>query len=391
MVSYRGDTSDLATNELLRKFLRSWPSIVDGGEANHQSFVDAVDVDRLDSDSSPFQTPCWRAFLYLSTSHFGDMPPRGPFYDPKTQSFAESAADAASRWLRDDNYRQRSSPEPSLRILVSDPRARIKELARNSKSMEIFVDGTKPDMALTAVVQLTGFDGTRSEPINAPVLQRDGVRVAVVAAESPFQSVRTLLFGHDGFVYDESNESIARRSSRGYSLFGVQASHVDSDLTHILANGESDTVECKAWMPTDSSDPKAIELLQTVCAFANGQGGTIWIGINDKMEVDGTARHLRKWGVSRKVSAISLEDMRAEYSRTVRARIADGISPSVAIEIVWIEFGGGEHVCRIKVGGTNRVQHHLITNNDIFVRRGASSRKARPDEIADVTRSGLLR
>ena len=76
-----------------------------------------------------------------------------------------------------------------------------------------------------------------------------------------------------------------------------------------------------------------------------------------------------------------MDQLRAEYAIALRKRISDGIAPSIILETNWIEYAGGQHVCRIKVHGSEQVIHSLEETNDIYVRRGASNRKARPEEI----------
>jgi hypothetical protein len=242
------------------------------------------------------------------------------------------------------------------------------------------------------VIQAVGYRGYREPAISVSVKSKDGVRAATISLDRPIQRFRALLFGPDGQVYDEINESVSRPSVRGYELFGISPTEEDSDLTYVLDTGESELSECKEWMPTDVSDGKAIELLQAVCAFANGNGGSIYIGVTDDLEVKGTDRRLREWRRNKEGPGQRIEDLRSEYTKALRARIADAISPSVSVEVEWIPYAGGEYVCRVKVIGSRRIIHYVIATNDVYVRRGASNRKARPDEISSPpSNSGMLR
>jgi hypothetical protein len=255
-------------------------------------------------------------------------------------------------------------------------------IKRNGDTVDVVVHGSRPDMQLNIVVEAVGYRGVRERAVSIPVGPKDGARAGTILLDRPIQRFRALLFGDDGQVYDEINESVSQPSARGYELFGISPTQEAGDLGYVLDTGESEVSECKAWMPTDVSDGKAIELLQAVCAFANGNGGSIYIGVTDDLEVKGTDRKLKEWRPRGERSGQRMEDLRSEYTKALRARIADGISPSVSVDFDWIPYAGGEYVCRIIVIGSNRIIHYVIATNDAYVRRGANNRKARPDELS---------
>jgi hypothetical protein len=381
LISYRGTPTDANTPDRFLEFIYSWPTIAGEGELRRLGFGDHVTVDRAGSDEGPAGYPCWRSSLYYTPSAADAPPPQGPFFDQTTRRYAERASDAAVSWLSDEVYRQGSSPNSSLRVAIADPRARMTRLSREGDSVNIAVVGTQPEMDLDVVVQTVGYSGNQEPDIVTRVLPHERGRSATIPLERPFQRFRALLFGPDGEVYDEVRESISHPSLRGYSLFGIVPSREDADLAYALGVGESDRVECKEWMPTDPTNPKAIELLQAVCAFGNGKGGSIYIGVSGQLEVKGTDKPLRTWRPRQDRGGQNLEDLRAQYSKALRARVADGISPSIPIEVDWLEHAGGEHVCRVKVRGSGQLIHSIIATNDIYVRRGANNRKARPEEL----------
>jgi hypothetical protein len=381
LVSNHSRPKDVDTPEKFRAFLTSWPTVAGGGELLQPTFGNDVHINRMGSDQGYAGYPCWRAVLYYATQTADFPPPDGPFYDEMSGHFAERAAEAAVVWLDDEHFRDGSMPNSALRLVVADPRAVITRFAREPESVRITVFGTRPEMKLNIVVQMFGYAGVIESPISSAVVAVGQERAATIPVSAPFQRFRALLFGPDGEVYDEVNETIARPSARGYELFGISSSSQDVDLTQALTAGESDTVECKEWMPTDTTAGKANELLKSVCAFANGRGGSIYIGVSKHLEIKGTDRQLRTWHEKEGRSGHSVSDLRAEYAKAVRSRIADGISPSVSIEIEWIEYAGGEHICRVKIHGSGQLIHWVIATNDIYVRRGANSRKARPEEL----------
>jgi hypothetical protein len=380
LVSYRGTPADIDTPDRFREFIHFWPAIAGGGELVRRGFGEPVQVERYYGEQGPFGYPCWRASLYYVASTADPPPPRGPFYDQPTNRFAETAAEAAVDWLRDDVYRQGSTPSPSLRLVVADPRARITTIRRRGDLVDLVVHGSRPNMGLTVVAHTVDYGGS-TETTASPVLTTDGARTSTIILQRPIQRFRGLLFGSDGRLYDEVNESVSHPSLRGFELFGINPSRENADLAYVLDAGESDRLECKAWMPTDVSDGKAIELLESVCAFANGDGGSIFIGVSDQLEVVGTDRPLKEWRPRDKRAGQKTEDLRSEYTKALRARIAEGITPSVQIRIDWIKHAGGEYVCQVSVPGSGKLIHSVISTGDILVRRGASNRKARPEEV----------
>jgi hypothetical protein len=381
LVSYYGTTNDANSPDRFRDFVHAWPAIAGGGLLPRTGFGDQVTIDRIGSGEGPLGYPGWRASLYYSETPAPGNLAQGPFFDPRTERYAERPADAAVDWLNDEVHRQTSTPSTSLRVAIADPRSRITRLTREGDAIRIAIDGTRSDLALDVVVKTVGYVEHQETASFAKVFRDDLGRFAMVPIERPFQQFRALLFGPRGEIYDELRESILHPSPRGYSLFGIEPSLPNEDLVYVLATGETDTVECKEWIPTDPSSPKAIELLQSVCAFGNGKGGSIYIGVSEQLEVKGTDRPLRTWRSRDTRANQNLTALRAEYSKAIRKRVADGVAPSVPVEIDWLEHAGGEYVCRVRVPGSGEVIHSIIATNDIYVRRGANNRKARPEEL----------
>src|SRR5450759_2696494 len=159
LVSYRGAPSDVDTPDRFRDFIHLWPAIAGRGELPRRGLGDPVQVERYSSDQGPFGYPCWRASLYYVSSTADSPAPRGPFYDKATNRFAETVADAAVDWLRDDVYRQGSTPSPSLRVVVADPRARFTAIRRRGDSVDLVVHGSRPEMDLTVVAHTVDYGG----------------------------------------------------------------------------------------------------------------------------------------------------------------------------------------------------------------------------------------
>jgi ATP-dependent DNA helicase RecG len=60
-------------------------------------------------------------------------------------------------------------------------------------------------------------------------------------------------------------------------------SNVRFDINHVIKDGENEMVEFKSSFNT--------EVIETLVAFANTKGGSVYVGINDSGKVTGVAIH----------------------------------------------------------------------------------------------------
>ena len=135
-------------------------------------------------------------------------------------------------------------------------------------------------------------------------------------------------------------------------------------LAPIIAAGESETVEFK--LSLERLQPIA----RTVAAFANGQwGGSLIVGLTDAGRVVGVERHVRQRGSARRLCAAVRRQLQAEVQPTPRLRVRtvnwDGV-PLLLIEV----RSGWER---------GSVPHRA---GRVYVRRGARTVAATPDEVA---------
>lgn len=90
---------------------------------------------------------------------------------------------------------------------------------------------------------------------------------------------------------DEGNVLDYRRVRLGWgrppSQEGVTLDITLDDLREIIEQGENETVEFK--LQAKGRDPSGDELVETVVAFANGQGGIILVGIDDNRNIAGVS------------------------------------------------------------------------------------------------------
>jgi ATP-dependent DNA helicase RecG len=175
-------------------------------------------------------------------------------------------------------------------------------------------------------------------------------------------------------VVRRDNEWLDRRFlNSAYSR--LQADDVDEwteptmQLERLVSAGEGPNSEFKATEPADK-----LKLMKTVAAFSNGSGGSILIGVRDDGEVV---------GVSAEVANAGGRDRLANLIR-------NWTLPLPIFEIDAIETRGGLQVIIIKVAKGPLPPYGAGTSAETlqyFVRRGATTFAAAPDQIRDMARS----
>ena len=151
---------------------------------------------------------------------------------------------------------------------------------------------------------------------------------------------------------------------------------VPVSLEDMIAEGESDELEFKSslrWDYIESKVNKDLELVivKSVAAFANGQGGTLMIGVKDNGEVIGLEHDY-----------ISLDADSDKYERHLRGVLSNHLGVSYVAAKIRVRFhidGDGLEVCQVDVLPAQ--QPIFITMRDkggqpvekFFVRSGNSS------------------
>ncbi len=154
-------------------------------------------------------------------------------------------------------------------------------------------------------------------------------------------------------------------------MFGLDRNRC-SETRGIHTDRESDVVEFKQQVPSDEAGKAKV--MKTVCAFANGQGGSVLFGIDDDGVVIG-------------VAADAVDRLKDQLTQTVgswvepRPRIDFATLPLDAEDRVVLELrveaGSGLYGCHARLGDVPAayIRHHAITV------------RARPGEIESIVRA----
>ncbi len=135
--------------------------------------------------------------------------------------------------------------------------------------------------------------------------------------------------------------------------------------------GESGKLELKPYIEPKHS--KTDELIETVIAFANAEGGTVLIGVNKKGEIDGIENEVSPNPKKFKKELIS-------YIGQLRSLISEGIGKELEIKTTPVKIGRNT-VLAVEIPRGFQKPYSFARNGKCYIRRGASNMLASPEEI----------
>jgi|GEM_PF-2006309 len=203
----------------------------------------------------------------------------------------------------------------------------------------------------------------------------DGEQVKLVNPKDKFDSglgkakdVELWLVTKDSEIIDYCS------SSEWLYRYGIQSDGSDLEkLKSIISAGESEHCEFKAYIKLVNTDTKAVELEKTVCALSNHQGGKLFIGVDDETNILGINEHCQKCYKCPPNEAIE------NYCQDVEKRLRESLLKNQCFSCRAIEFDS-RAVLVIDIQKANGLNYLLSTNN-AYIRRGASSPKMTPTEM----------
>lgn len=302
----------------------------------------------------------------------GEPMPDGGFELPEGLGLHEYLWSAAAAWVGDTNPQWNEGGVS--RIVVPDTRAYIQDIVALESGLELHIHRVN-HIKLKAVVSGTDAYGRA-------FVQAKDVQSGVVAFEVPSigDQVRVYLTDGMGNRFDMHDET-RFGAIPGESLFnsGAKArSQVRLDLDAAIRSGEDVRTEYKEWVPLDGREGKLEEVLETVVAFANNEGGSVFIGVTDHGDIVGTTRPLiSEVGRKKKLTAVQLRD---SYVESLRKHITTGVRPRVVPAFSWIGVSG-EWVLQLAIPSGSDQAYYLESSGACFQRRGSTNRRASPPEI----------
>lgn len=302
----------------------------------------------------------WRESAFeASLGYRGHAGDRVPLVAPGRRPYP-SVSQALNDWV----WRQQHDPRwvmslhdvGRLRVLLPDTRARIRRVSWIGGTLRVENDrNAAPEdvelQALTVDRRTSTVLGTRAvEPeVTWDVPQEaEAVEVYLVHRDGTLLSHRKLGRGehhrpHPGdFALRELAEEELRR-------------------------GEGERVEYKPFIA--ARNPKEQEVVRTVVAFANTYGGRLYIGVND----DGTPQGAAQLAT---IGKANTDDALDALVKRIERLVREAVKPVPEVTVSPVAVFGSPVVV-VEVGAGEEAPY-ATAQNDMFIRRGATSRKPDP-------------
>jgi hypothetical protein len=272
------------------------------------------------------------------------------------------------QFLGDSRYGHNNNSPNEYLMRIPDRRARIRNLHLNDNVLQL--DANNPaKLQLYWSIIATPFSG---DVFHAVV----DVKNNEASVELPFrvQKLETWLILGDGYMLDSYEEN-PNWSTWGpeSSLFYAPDSAKSGSLDTALASGETDTVEFKPYIRIQPiRDRKALEILQTVSAFANTRGGDLFIGVTDEAEPVGVEHDLNKDYGKQHGTA---EARRAAFARGIRKLINEGAAPTLELQFTWHDPAHHD-ILQVRIPKSD-TPVHLHESGELYRRHGGTNKKWR--------------
>lgn len=351
-----------------------------------QKFIEAISFGYLSLGEyelqSPYSRPNWtkeRKPLsndympyagYVWTSKFHDnvnglheelLAPQQPYYP--------DLHEAVKDWLPFPIYHASSdSRKGEVILLLPETRAYLEDAIPHGDSIDLRIAGAEADN-LSLVVKGAWWN---EEGIHHFSERVSGGHALLNIPENA-KRLDYVLVDTDGVVYDYQQEDGYRHTGLGRKRRTDKDRTLASIVREACLNGEGPKIEFKPFI-TPNND-KLYEVTQTIVAFANAQGGRIFLGINNGCELDGIDEQLKKWAQAEADEAACIR-----YLGEIRGRIRDELRSDIQMEFNQVAVDG-RWIAVIEVSEaeekpvtTRREEKHL------YIRRGSSNTKASPEE-----------
>lgn len=283
------------------------------------------------------------------------QPPTSLLIGPDSPTFVVFAAAFNAFFF--DNYALTGANNPllgRLTIRVGDPRGRITGIGIQSTHLDVDIEGEALDG--TAVE----FMATQDRLL-VPIAGAGRV-VLPLANGLPDDAWVWLRTDTDWFDYRSLGGWAAYRSP---DVRDERPTEPTADLAAIIAQGENQHVEFKRQLP-ESKPAARHTIFKTVVAFANGDGGTMLFGVDD----DGTVPGI---GEATGSAADRFSSMlRSSTSPTPPCHTHEQTLDGRRVLIVEVEANNGT-IYAVTV---------QADKPEYFVRRGATTFHARPEELS---------
>lgn len=257
-------------------------------------------------------------------------------------------------------------------FLLPETRGFIDHFRWETDTLELQVAGTAAESEKLQVIGAF-WSPTGIRQLAAPVT--DGL--ATLQIPSVAQRLELFVLGDSGNVYEHHQEQVAFGPEQCRFLGArPQLSEIVSQVKAAIAKGECVDVEFKVWVDIEGElkgNSKLKQVLQTVAAFANTSGGTVYIGVDDNSDVVGINFELAK-----STDKAPDEGNALTYIGSLRTRVNDSLRGAVAVTTALANLDG-KWVVMLNVA-PSRTSVSIGAECILYARKNATNMKVPPDE-----------
>ncbi len=294
------------------------------------------------------------------------------------QPYYPDLHEAVRDWLPMKKYHgSNDGRRGEVLFILPEARAYFSDAEHEAGILTVHIDG---DQSSTLPLTIKGayWEEGRIKHFEAPVIERKATFIVPDGTER----LEYLLLEGGGFILDFQREDRFRPNGlrrRGQS--NIVRDKVQ-EIERARSSGEGQKVEFKPFvrlgdgMGTKDSPSKLREVVATVVAYANSDGGQIFLGIKDDCDVSGFCRELQAWAKA------PPDEVAAErYRGSLLAAIKDNIDGEVGVSLEPINYGD-EIVVIISVEKTPQWPAQVKADGRLFVRVGPNNKQVPANQWA---------
>lgn len=258
-----------------------------------------------------------------------------------------------------------------LLFLFPETRAYFKDVKLKKECLDVYVGGTKslkPNLLTKGAWWLDGKIAHFEAPVNSAI--------AKICVPREADRLEYFLMDKSGHVYDFQKESRYGHDGLGRHRLGRAAFDVVDVITKAIEAGEGENVEFKPFV--DIEHQKMAEIFRAVCAFANGKGGWVFLGISDDCEILGIGAGLQKWAKAKPDDA-ALEKYEGAIKNRIRSKVVGDMPLNVDSGVI-----NDAIITVITVGQSKDKPVYIDGESVVYLRRGASCAKVPPPMVVSL-------
>lgn len=296
--------------------------------------------------------------------------------------------DATRDWLPLRVYHGHSDARNDhILFLLPQTRAFIADAAfTDGGTLDITIAGTDAH-ALPLLIKGAYWEGKALHHVEASV--EDGKARLIVPEDT--DRLDYYLIDRDANVYDFHREDRFSRPTQGRWTPGSEQRALEDQVREACRSGEGLHIEFKPFInlgakrsrkedvgKRSKQNPKLREVIETVAAFTNAEGGHIYFGVNPDCTISGISEPLREWAGA-ELGEASIE----RYFGALKSEIKDLVHGEVMLDVSHVEING----MLVGIIGVPPATHGPVAVHQeyhLYVRSGASNRKAPPDQWKSV-------